>query len=163
MTPVLCRMEANDSMKNLSDVVIADQIKQRVGRLKIDSERRWGRMSPAQALAHCSSGLEMAMGDIRPPRALIGRLIGSLIKPRIVGNDEAFRRNSPTIRELRVEGERDLEAERVRLCALIDRFVSGAPSVCTAHPHPFFGSLTPQEWSVLAYKHLDHHLRQFGV
>ncbi len=106
----------------------------------------------------------MALGEIRPPRgALMARLIGSVIKPKVVGNDEPFRRNSPTMRELVISGERDLDAERVRLCSLIDRFVSGGPSVCTTHPHPFFGPLTPAEWAILMYKHLDHHLRQFGL
>ena len=120
-------------------------------------------MSVAQTVAHCASGLEMALGEIRPSRKLMGRLLGPAIKPMVVGNDEEFRRNSPTADELIVSGERDMEAERVRLCSLIDRFVSGGPSVCTSHPHPFFGRLTPGEWSVLMYKHLDHHLRQFGV
>jgi hypothetical protein len=50
-----------------------------------------------------------------------------------------------------------------RRASLIDRFVSGGPSACTNHPHPFFGPLTPAEWAILMYKHLDHHLRQFGV
>src|SRR5262249_52736986 len=85
------------------------------------------------------------------------------IKPKVVGNDEELRRNSGTMNELVVRGERNLDAERVRLCSLIDRFVSGGPSVCTTHPHPFLGPLTPGEWAVLMYKHLDHHLRQFGV
>lgn len=120
-------------------------------------------MSVAQTIAHCASGLEMALGEMKPPRALMGRLLGSAIKPKVVGNDEELRRNSPTIDELVVSGERNLDTERVRLCTLIDRFVSGGPSVCTTHPHPFFGRLTPAEWAVLTYKHLDHHLRQFGV
>jgi hypothetical protein len=150
-------------MKNLFDVALAHQIKQRIDRLRIDSERQWGTMTVAQTMSHCGSGLEMALGEIRPPRALIGRLIGSAIKPKVVGNDEEFRRNSGTVHELIVSGERNLDAERVRLCSLIDRFVSGGPSVCTTHPHPFFGPLTPGEWAVLMYKHLDHHLRQFGV
>jgi len=120
-------------------------------------------MSAAQALAHCAAALEMAMGEIKPPRALAGRLMGFLIKPRVVGSDEMLRRNSPTVRGLLVRGERNLDAERTRLSVLIDRFVSGAPSVCTAHPHSFFGPLTPAEWAVLMYKHLDHHLRQFSV
>jgi len=150
-------------MKNLFDVSLSDQVKQRIGRLRIDSERRWGKMSVAQAICHCASALEMALGEIRPPRALIGRLIGSAIKPKVVGNDEELRRNTGTVNELVVSGERNLDAERVRLYSLIDRFVSGGPSVCTTHPHPFFGPLTPAEWAVLMYKHLDHHLRQFGV
>jgi Protein of unknown function (DUF1569) len=150
-------------MKNLFDVALANHVKQRIDRLRIDSERQWGKMGVGQTVAHCAAGLEMALGEIRPPRALMGRLIGSAIKPKVVGNDEAFRRNSSTVDELVVSGERNLDAERVRLCSLIDRFVSGGPSVCTTHPHPFFGRLTPAEWAILMYKHLDHHLRQFGV
>lgn len=152
-----------NSMKNLFDTAIAEETKQRIARLQINSARQWGKMNAAQMLAHCASGMEMAVGDIRPPRALIGRLLGSLVKPRVVGNDEPLRRNSPTVRELLVRDERDLNAERVRLCTLIDRFASGGASACTAHPHPFFGSMTPAEWAVLTYKHLDHHLRQFGA
>jgi len=36
-------------------------------------------------------------------------------------------------------------------------------SGCVAHPHSFFGRMTPDEWAVLMYKHVDHHLRQFGA
>jgi hypothetical protein len=150
-------------MKNLFDVALADQVKERIGRLRVDSGRQWGKMSPAQMCAHCSSGLEMGLGEIRAPRALIGRLIGSVIKPKVLGNDEPMRRNSPTFKELVIRDEPDLDAERVRLCLLIDRFVAGGSSVCTTHPHPFFGRMTPGEWAVLMYKHLDHHLRQFSV
>ena len=51
-----------------------------------------------------------------------------------------------------------------RDCAvLIDRFAAAGPKGCTTHPHSFFGPLTPDEWAILMYKHLDHHLRQFGV
>jgi Protein of unknown function (DUF1569) len=138
-------------------------MKRRIDSLRIDSERQWGKMSAAQTIAHCASGLQMALGDIRPPRALLGRLMGSVIKHKVVGNDDPLRRNSPTVRELVIRGERNLDTERVRLCSLIDKFVSGGISVCTTHPHPFFGLLTPAEWAVLMYKHLDHHLRQFGV
>ncbi len=150
-------------MRNLFDVALANELKQRIDHLRSDSERQWGEMSAGQTIAHCALGLEMALGEIRPSRVLMGRLIGSAIKPKVVGDDEPLRRNSTTLRELLISGERNLDAERVRLCSLIDRFVSGGPSVCTTHPHPFFGSLTPMEWAVLMYKHLDHHLRQLGV
>ncbi len=150
-------------MKNLFDAALAGQLKQRIDRLRIDSERQWGRMSVAQTLAHCASGLEMALGEIRPRRAPIGRLIGSAIRSKVVGNDDPLRRNSPTVSELLIRGERNLDVERVRLCSLIDQFASGGTSVCTTHPHPLFGPLAPSEWAVLMYKHLDHHLRQFGA
>lgn len=150
-------------MKNLFDVALANQVKQRLDSLRNDSKPQWGKMSVAQAVAHCASGVQMALGEVRPRRALLGRLIGSAIKPKVVGNDDPLRRNSPTTDELVIRDERNLDAERVRLCSLIDKFVSGGASICTTHPHPFFGSLTSEEWAVLMYKHLDHHLRQFGV
>jgi Protein of unknown function (DUF1569) len=156
-------MKGEYPMKNLFDVALANQLRQRIDSLRIDSPPQWGKMNAAQTVAHCAPGLEMALGEIRPHRALIGRLIGSVIKPRVVGNDEQLRRNSPTVRELIIIGDRNLDVERLRLCSLIDRFVSGGTSVCTTHPHPFFGPLTPAEWAILMYKHLDHHLRQFGV
>jgi uncharacterized protein DUF1569 len=121
-------------------------------------------MNSAQMLAHCSLGLEMAAGEIRPPRALVGRILGPVIKPMAFRDEEPMRRNSPTSKELVVIGEdRDFEAERKRLGELIDRFVAAGATGCTSHPHAFFGSLTPDEWAVLMYKHLDHHLRQFGA
>lgn len=85
------------------------------------------------------------------------------MKPLALGNDEPIRRNTPTVAEMRVADERDLGHERRRLCGLIDRFAAAGPAGCTTHPHSFFGPLTPQEWAVLMYKHLDHHLRQFGA
>lgn len=74
-----------------------------------------------------------------------------------------MRRNSPTVKDLIVGDDRDLKVERERLFRLIDRFVAAGSKGCTTHPHSFFGRLTPEEWAILMYKHLDHHLRQFGV
>jgi hypothetical protein len=56
-----------------------------------------------------------------------------------------------------------LNTERKHLNALIDRFAKGGPKGCTTHPHFFFGLMTPDAWTILMYKHLDHHLRQFGA
>src|SRR6266404_4869599 len=91
------------------------------------------------------------------------RIIGRIVKPMALGNDEPMRRNSPTVKDLVVQDERDLGTERERLCGLINRFAAAGPKGCTTHPHSFFGRLTPEDWATLMYKHLDHHLRQFGV
>jgi hypothetical protein len=150
-------------MKHLFDPAAAEELKARLARLQPDSPRQWGEMSPAQAVAHCAAGFQLASGEIRPPRMLIGRLIGRLIKPLALGNDEPMRRNSPTVPGMEVTEERELHPERERLTALIDRFVAAGPAGCTTHPHGFFGPLTPDEWAVLMYKHVDHHLRQFAA
>jgi len=150
-------------LKNLFDPSTANELKERALRLTPDSEGLWGKMNSAQVMAHCAGGLELATGQMRPPRKLIGQIIGPIVKPLVLRDDEPMRRNSPTIDALRVSDERNLDAERARLLDLIDRFVTAGPAGCTTHPHSFFGPLTPQEWAILMYKHLDHHLRQFGV
>jgi hypothetical protein len=150
-------------MKTLFDTASMDEVKARLVQLTPESERRWGTMTAAQAVAHCSAGVEMALGDRMPPRMLVGRILGWIVKPMALGNDEPMRRNSPTAPDLVVQDPRDLETERARLCGLIDRFAAAGPAGCTTHPHSFFGRLPPEEWATLMYKHLDHHLRQFGV
>jgi hypothetical protein len=150
-------------MKNLFEATTLDEVQARLASLRPDSERVWGSMTVAQALAHCSLGMEMAAGDVRPPRMLVGRILGGLIKSKALGNDEPMRRNSPTVKVLVVKDDRDFGAERTRLSGLVERFAATGPTGCTEHPHAFFGKLTPAEWAELTYKHLDHHLRQFGA
>jgi hypothetical protein len=105
----------------------------------------------------------MATGDLKPPRVFIGRLLGRVVKPLALGNDAPMKRNAPTAPELVVAGQPDLDAERAKLAAIVNRFAAAGPAGCTTFPHAFFGPLTPGEWAVLTYKHLDHHLRQFGA
>ena len=150
-------------MKHLFEAAVVEETKARILSLKATSTRQWGRMGAAQALAHCAVGLESAVGDRRPPRVFIGRFVGPLIKRLAIGDERPFRRNSPTSPEFVIADPRDLAQEQARLCALLDRFAAGGASACTTHPHSFFGPLAPHEWAVLMYKHLDHHLRQFGV
>jgi hypothetical protein len=149
-------------MKNLFETTTVNEVKERLGRLNPASERLWGRMSAAQALAHCSAAMEWAVGDKFPPRRLIGRLFGRFAKSMIV-NEWRMPRNAMTDKNLLVTDERDLEVERRRLRGLIDRFSTAGPAGCTTHPHALFGPLTPMEWAALMYQHLDHHLRQFQL
>jgi hypothetical protein len=149
-------------MKSLFDVATATEIKNRVARLGPGNERQWGRMNLPQVLAHCSGVMELALGDRRPPRVFIGRILGWAMKRKELSRDTPMRRGTPTLPDLVIVDRRDFDGERKRLAAMIDRFVTGGPAACTTHTHPFFGRLTPQEWATFEYRHLDHHLRQFG-
>jgi hypothetical protein len=150
-------------MKNLYEPERLAEVQGRLARLRADSARQWGTMSPSQAVAHCAIALRWALDEVVPDRMFIGRIIGRLIKGFALGNDEPMKKNSPTVPSLVVRDERELEVERVRLRGLLDRFAAAGPAGCTKNPHPFFGPLTPSEWAELMYKHVDHHLRQFGV
>jgi hypothetical protein len=151
-------------MKNLFDATVANQVKTRLGKLEPQTERRWGKMTAAQMLAHCSVSMQWAVGEVAPEKgALTAHLIGRLVKPMVFRNEDPLRKNSPTAKSLIVADERDLEKERERLSGLIDKFAAGGAEGCTKNPHSFFGKMTPEEWAILMYKHLDHHFRQFGA
>jgi hypothetical protein len=154
------------TVKNLFDSTLVEETKQRILQLDPNSQRQWGNMTVAATLAHCTSGIEMAMGIINPTRAPFpANIIGLLIKPLVFGNDKPMRRNSPSSPELfsANQTKRDLDRERARLIATIDRFAIQGATCCSQHPHPFFGRLKPHQWAILMYKHIDHYLRQFGV
>ena len=150
-------------MKNIFNPSDHAELICRLDALRPDSPRQWGSMSPSQMLAHCSAGIEMAMGRVNPPRTLLGRLLGPMIKWIVLKDDAPMRRNSPTMDALVVTGEADFEREYERLRNLVLHFVAGGKAACTAHPHTLFGPLSPDQWSILMYKHLDHHLRQFSA
>jgi hypothetical protein len=150
-------------MKNLFDRATSAELTQRLDGIQADSTRLWGKMSAPQALAHCSVAMEWAVGDRRPPRMFLGRLLGAMVKKKVVGDEKPLARNTPTAPDAIISDDRELAAERSRLRGLIERFSAAGPSGCTQHPHTFFGPMTPDEWAVLMYKHVDHHVRQFGA
>jgi hypothetical protein len=149
-------------MKNLFQPEAVDEVMARIDTLQPATQRLWGKMDVAQMMAHCSAALDMAAGRLNPPRIFIGRVLGPLFKP-IYTNEKPFSQNNPTDPQLVVSDQRDFLREQEQLKVKIRQFRDGGEARCTRHPHPFFGALTPQAWSRGMYKHLDHHLRQFGA
>jgi Protein of unknown function (DUF1569) len=148
-------------MMSLADASQNAAAIQRIEALRGDTPPQWGRMTCAQMLAHCQKPLQVAAGDLKLGRRLIGRLLGGWAKKKFVDSNAPFNQNSPTDPAFRILDERDFESERAGLIEIVKRY--GEQGVVTRDPHPFFGSLTPAEWDRLMWKHLDHHLRQFGV
>lgn len=149
-------------MKNLFQPEVLEEIQQRIEKLQPNSKRLWGKMEVAQMLAHCTAAIEVAVGEKFPPRMFIGRILAPFLKP-VLTNEKPFKKNTPTDKSFLVIDQRNFEKEKSRLLELINRFSTGGPGKVTSHPHSFFGKLTPIQWSTGMYKHLDHHLRQFGV
>jgi len=149
-------------VKNLFEQDSAREIQDRLNNLSPASRGSWGKMTVAQMLAHCAVTMEVATGKKKLPRLFIGRILGPIAKPSYLG-PKVHSKNNPTDKYFQVMDERDFEKEKERLSQLIRQFSEGGEAACTRHPHSFFGRMTPGEWARGMYKHLDHHLRQFGV
>ena len=149
-------------MKNVFQPDALQEVNQRINKLQPNSQRQWGKMDVAQMFAHCSAALEVAAGKKFPPRIFVGRILAPFFRS-VFSNDKPFKQNMPTDKSFLIIDQCNFEREKARLIDLVTQFSTGGEAICTTHPHPFFGKLTPNEWATGMYKHLDHHLRQFGV
>ena len=149
-------------MKSLFNKPEANEILTRISKLTPSLERQWGKMTPDQMLAHCRLSFLTAMDEMKAPRTLMGKVIGRFFKQIAIG-DKEFQKNSPTHKLFIVTDKKNFEAEKELLHSTVKKFAEGGEIKVTHEPHAFFGNLTPAEWGILMYKHMDHHLRQFGA
>ena len=149
-------------MKTIFDADTHEELFDRLGKLTPDAERQWGKMSPAQMMEHTARALEMATGQKPMQQAFLGKAIGWIFKNKFLG-EEPFPKNSPTGPTLIIKDDPNFEPTRERLRALISDFHGLGIGGTDGNIHGFFGSLTGKQWGETQYKHVDHHLRQFGL
>lgn len=149
-------------MKNLFNKETYDEICNRINALSANSQRQWGKMNAAQMLAHCKEAFKVPLSDKKMPRMLLGLVLGWAIKKKLY-NEEPWKKNLPTAPNFIIKDDRDFEKEKKELMDMISAFHNGGPGNVGKFPHPMFGSFTSEQWGKSMYKHLDHHLMQFGV
>jgi hypothetical protein len=118
-------------------------------------------MDAPQMVRHCAEAMRQSLGE-GCSRPLGRRLFHTRLVKYLFFRVFPFPKNAPTSPELRITEPAALEPERSRLEALVRCY--GAPPKSGADAeHPLFGVLSREEWAELEYKHLDHHLKQFGA
>lgn len=150
-------------MKSLFNTEAHTEILARVDKLSDSSEGLWGKMKVGQMLHHCQYLLKISLERYNPqnkPNPIL-KLMGKLFKKSLY-NDKPWRRNLPTAKGLIVVGDKNFDEEKKVLVGLINDFHQ-EKNRKKWDPHPVFGSFTHEQWGQMQYKHLDHHLRQFGV
>lgn len=149
-------------MKTIFDAETHAELLDRLDKLAQDSERQWGKMSPSQMMEHTAVALEMATGKVPMEQAVLGKAIGWIFKGGFLG-ERPMPKNVPTGPTLKIQNEPDFGATRERLKGLISDFHALGESGTDGNIHGFFGPLTGKQWGETQYKHVDHHLQQFGV
>ena len=149
-------------MQSLFDTKTNEEIINRINALTVDSKNEWGKMNVSQMLRHSQQPLLVAFGDKKLKRGLMGILFGNMAKKAFLKPGD-LKKNLPTDPSFLVKDQKEFEEEKQKLIELVKRFAASGPGGISKDPHPFFGKLTVDEWDTLQIKHLDHHLRQFGV
>jgi len=149
-------------MESLFDPACRDRVLARIQRLRPDSQPEWGKMDAAQALSHCALAMETATGDATLSRPLVARLVGWMFRKSMLG-PKPYGKDGPTHPQLVVKEPKDFAREQARLLAVVRKFHQAGPAGAAHHEHALLGKLSGEEWERFLHKHLDHHLRQFGV
>lgn len=147
-------------IKNLFDPAVKQDIINRINSLNPQSQRQWGKMNVAQMLAHVQLPIKIAYGTHTPKGSFLLRLIGPLFKSKLWDN-KPYKQGLPTDPTFVMsENEKDFEKEKSALLELVGRF---SETAIVGEKHPIFGRLTKENWSKATWKHIDHHLKQFGA
>ncbi len=146
-------------VKNLNETPVKQEIIDRIHKLTPESRAQWGKMTVGQMLAHLQMPMGIALGTKKIPRSFLGSLLGGLFKKQLY-NDKPFKRNLPTAPSFKMTSPKEFEEEKQKVIEVIRKF-NEENLIDT--PHPVFGKMTKEQWGRSNWKHLDHHLQQFGV
>lgn len=149
-------------MKSLISKESNLEIAARINKLTAESKPLWGKMNSGQMLAHCTVGLRIANGEIIPKSNFLFKLLGKIVKKRILSQD-GFKKNSRTAKEFIITADKDFLEEKERILKYLKEMGVKGNEFFTKKPHAIFGYLTSEEWDSISFKHFDHHLKQFGV
>ncbi|HEY3835447.1 MAG TPA: DinB family protein [Bryobacteraceae bacterium] len=149
-------------MSTLADPDSARACCDRLARLEPATARRWGRMTAHQMVCHLYDSFQVALGrrQVSPAASPLPR---KWVKWIALRSSLPWAHNVPTRPEIKqglggtAPANWDQDRENVR--QMILTFASN----CRPGTHPMFGPMTETDWHIWAWRHVDHHLRQFGL
>ncbi len=151
------------ALPNIFTQEVTSSFIQRINSLTPETQAQWGTMTVAQMFAHCSVTYEMLYEEKHAkPNAFLRFILKKMVKPTVV-NEAPYKTNSRTAPAFLIKDSRNFEEEKHRLIAFIQKTQSMGESYFNNKESHSFGALSIAEWNNMFYKHLNHHLSQFGV
>lgn len=151
------------NIPNIFDKNVSDQMLGRIKSLSKNNTAQWGKMDVAQMMAHLNVPFEYAFETThKKPNAFFKFMLKTMVKGGVV-NEKPYKRNSGTAPDFIIKGQRDFEVEKTRLISYFQNMTTQSRADFEGREYLPFGNMTATEWNNLFYKHIDHHLTQFGA
>jgi hypothetical protein len=152
-------------VKTVAHAEVLRSLKERLEALRSDSRRRWGTLTPHEMLCHLGDATDMVNG-IRPRKHPVPHRTRRLLKLIVLWSPMRWPHGRPTnpMHDPRAEGTRPsvFDRDMARLLAGLEKLATASEG--SLEPaHGLLGTMTTRDWQRWAYKHTDHHLRQFGL
>lgn len=136
---------------------------ERINKISNETQPIWGKMNSAQMLAHLNVAYDLTFENNVVKNSFFMKFILEKFIKKIVTGEKPYKKNGRTAPSFLISDERDLENERQKLIDNIKKVEALGEAHFNGRVNQSFGVMTSQEWNNLFYKHLDHHLTQFGV
>lgn len=150
------------ALPNIFTETVAEDIVRQINSLSPDTAPQWGKMNVSQMLAHCNVTYEMVYERKHPkPKGFMKLILKLMVKNMVVG-EKPYKRNNPTAPAFKVADNKDFETEKARLIDHIQKTRKLGEKEFDGRESHSFGKLSGHQWNNMFYKHLDHHLVQFG-
>ena len=142
-----------------------EPLERRISLLNADTPRRWGKMTAHEMVCHLSDSFSAMLGE----RPVSEPVSWSPLRRRItryiaLQTPLPWPKGVPTLPEVNphIGGTRptQFDLDRAQLTALLRRFVMPGTRYAA---HPMFGTMSRELWMIWTFRHVDHHLRQFGL
>ncbi|MBB6502491.1 DUF1569 domain-containing protein [Pedobacter cryoconitis] len=150
-------------MKNIFTEDVSTEVINRIGKLDASSKPAWGKMDVAKMLAHCNVTYELVYDNSHSKPGMFKRFLLTQFVKKLVVGEKPFKRDSPTASEFLIKDNKDFDKEKSRLVDYIRKTQELGETYFDNRESHSFGNLSKTEWNNMFYKHLDHHLIQFGV
>lgn len=151
-------------IKDIFDSAVTAELIDRINSLTANSTPQWGKMTVDQMLAHCDVAYAYTFNPekFKKPNFVKRWLLKTFAKPMVVG-PQPYKKGSPTAPIFLITDRKNFEKEKSELIDNIHKTQQLGRTYFEGKENISFGKLTANEWNTLFYKHLDHHLNQFGV
>ena len=152
------------ALPNIFTQSVSDKLIDRINHLTSTTTPVWGKMTVSQMMARCNVSYEMAFEDKHPkPNFFMGFILKTFIKKALVDDVTPYKKNSPTAPAFIINEEKNFEIEKKKLIDYLKKSVELGKKYFNGKESLSFGKMSATEWNNLFYKHIDHHLMQFGV
>ena len=150
-------------MKTIFDQSVRKELLNRITKLNSNNTAQWGKMNVSQMTKHCTFWNDWVLGrkPVEYKQEFLGKIFGKMGLRANTKNDKPIGRNMPAGKAFIIKDSNiDFAFEKSQWAEQITAYENYSND---AFIHDFFGKMTRDQIGIFAYKHNDHHLRQFGV
>jgi hypothetical protein len=151
------------ALPNIFTTEVTNQLLQRIDKLTESTQPEWGKMDVAKMLAHCNVTYELIYTDKHPKPGAFKKALLKLFLKGTITNEKPYKKSSPTAPEFLITSDKNFSDEKKRLKDYLHQTQQDGAAKFDGRESHSIGVLSAAEWSNMLYKHLDHHLMQFGV